>query len=214
MRRSASRLLLAAAASVVVLSGCGASAQGGPGTPGSPSASSVHVAPTITVSVAGHPSARVTDTAIRGLTPAEIHELENLCAGGLSIPGEDQKCTDKMQEYLRIASARCGPGSGRICVLIGRIAALNVAYFKETGSRGGDTTCTGPSAALCRGLAVSGTVVNGVLPSPSPTVAPSTSSPSSAFSGSPGASSSSAAPATSSSGSPADPPSTGAGSSP
>jgi hypothetical protein len=217
VKHARGQLLFAAAALVVVMaSGCGPSNQGRPS----------HAAPTVTLSVPGHPSARVTDVRAYALTDQQASSIERACIQGAGIPGAEDECAAVLRSSIKAAKATTCPGPHARCLFTGdvdvQVEGKKVAVMELTIPPSDQTTCPKHGVVSCGGgaVVVSEATVN-QLPDPVPAaVTSSTGSPSSSASVGPEPSPSyspapaSPAPTAPSEVAPVSPVETGAGASP
>ncbi len=214
---SVNRLLLAAAALIVVGAACGHGVGGGSTSSGSPSTSNGQATPTVSLTVPNDPSAHVTDVRAYGLTRQQAAALAAACSQAAGVPDTNEDCKSILAEIASAArSGRfppCGPLRPR-CFVVGAIANQNRAVFKLTDSQGGHSNCTGNEVTICHATTVPRSTVQKVF-GPVPTaIASSGASPSPTSAGSLEPSSSNPAPPPSSGGPAAHPAPSGAGLSP
>jgi hypothetical protein len=206
VRRSLGRLLLAAAALAVAMSGCASSGQNG----------TAPVKPTVTISLPGHPSAGVTDIRAYALTGEQANKIKQACIQGAGIPGAEDECaaavgaavtSDKQcsDSNSPCPGAAC-PGPHSECLYIADLTDQKLAVIE---------VCARHASPLCGGGTLLPRATVDKLANPGPAAsASSTASPSPSPSGSEEPSPSSPAPTTPSGGPPSNPAETGAGSSP
>lgn len=216
MKHARGRLLFAAAALVVVAAGCGVSSQDHP--------ASGHATPTLTLSVPGDPSARVTDIRAYALTPKQVRDFNAKCRQAQGVPVDAQGCANTVLEFAQGLVASPGPtaaGAPRpctpeapACLVIGITADRENAVAKIVNSQPGKATCTAGEGAPCGGIKLPGSSVAQVFNQGPSAIASSPVSPSPTPSGGPEPSYSNPAPTATSGVPPANPAETGAGSSP
>jgi hypothetical protein len=164
-------VLLGAAALAVVVSGCGAASKACPPTAAS---SAAHTTNAVTMSVPGNPSAHVNPGIPRYVPSPQLPSLEAACSQAADIAGADEVCQAKLKALLPLLTQLCPQHSHHMCLVVGFIAGQAGAVVKIINSLGGDATCAKNEIAMCVGVIVPQETVDKVLPSPPPSVTPST----------------------------------------
>jgi hypothetical protein len=151
-------MIVPAAALTVLIAGCGST-----GIAGSPS---------LTVTVSGSPSARVTDVTGYSLTKKQLNTIIKDCAKA-GVPGTSQRCKDQEKEVRR--QPRCGTRS-EYCLIAGSIVGTDLGILKLRDQPSGGSRCGSGAGALCAGVVVPVSVIRPLTgaspasssPSPSP----------------------------------------------